>query len=374
MTTITAAASSTPSNLLPIPAMINIDASGQFPALVARRTDGGAARLNGRRPHEETDRWLTSVLRDSDPPVLVVIGLGLGYVLDALERRGSKATVVAIEPFPETLVHFDARRDWASWIETGRLHVVTGPDYGEGPQAWRQIDPADVPPVIVNPALATHFSSTVAACRIAWLRARFGTPLDPHLPAVKQSMLHPVVLATLEHLASTVDGPIVEIGAYVGGATIAMARGVRDAGRSTPIVTIEPGGAHLTHPDLPSADIFGDLQRNLQSRGLERFVTLHRGFSSDPESMQLVQATLAASERGIGMLCIDADGNVQRDFDLFLPLCANGCILSIDDYVASDSHDKWSATQAAVAKLMAGGKARELGVYGYGTWMGIYHP
>lgn len=353
---------------------IEVDENGHFPSLIARRPDGGAVRLNGRRPHDEADRWLTSTLGDSDPSALVVIGLGLGYVLDALERRGSQATVVAIEPFDDVFPHFEARRDWTSWIETGRLLILTAPDFAEGPQAWHQLAADDVPPVIVNPVLATHFSPTVAACRIAWMRARFGSALDPHLPAVKQSMLHPVVLTTLEHLAGTVEGPIVEIGAYVGGATIAMARGVRDAGRSTPIVTIEPGGEYLAHPDLPSADIFGDLQRNLQSRDLERFVTLHRGLSSDPESMQLVQTTLAARDRGIGMLCIDADGNVQRDFDLFLPLCADGCVLSVDDYVSSDAHGKADATQAAVRQLMAEGKAQELGVYGFGTWMGIYHP
>jgi hypothetical protein len=88
--------------------------------------------------------------------------------------------------------------------------------------------------------------------------------------------------------------------------------------------------------------------------------------------MQLVRTVLATEGRGIAMLCIDADGEVQRDFDLYLPLCANGCILSIDDYVASDAHGKADATQAAVRKLIADGKAQQLGVYGYGTWMGIY--
>jgi len=267
------------------------------------------------------------------------------------------------------LAHFRARRDWSDWLDTGRLRIVEGPGF-EGSIAWAEIDPAEMPPVLVNPVLAWAFPSAVAGCRMALTRARRGSRLDLQKTEVKQSMLHPVVLTTLEHFAATVDGAIVEIGAYVGGATIAMARGVRDSGRATPIVTIEPGGQYLTHPDLPSADIFGDLQHNLSNRGLDRFVTLYQGLSSDPGALDLVRA----NADHIGMLCIDADGNVQRDFDLYLPFCDDGCLLSVDDYVSTEAEEKVGSTQAAVQKLVAAGKAQELGVHGYGTWMGIYHP
>jgi len=367
-------ASSPSGHPLRLPATIEVDHAGECPVLVARRADGSAVRLNGRRPVDEADRWLAAVLGNSEPAVIVVIGLGLGYVLDALERRGSRASVVAFEPFPEALPHFHARRDWAAWLDTGRLQIVTAPKFSGGKDAWAVLAPTELPPVLVTPALTAGFSASVAACRVAFMRSLIGTNLDPHLTVNKQSMLHPIVLTTVEHLASTVTGVIVEVGAYVGGATIAMARGVRDAGRQTPIVTIEGGGEYLTHPDLPSADIFGDLQRNLRSRGLDHLVTLHRGMSDDPAAIALVRATLAAHQARIGMLCIDADGLVQRDFDLYLPWCADGCVLVVDDYAATGLHLKAQTTQAAVQKLLADGKAKELGVYGYGTWMGIYHP
>lgn len=353
------------------PAAIALDARGTWPTLRAQRPDGGAVWLHGHRPHDEADRWLNATLRDADPPVVVVIGLGLGYVLDALERRGSRASVLAFEPFAEAVPHFEARRDWSAWVDARRLHIVAGPD-ADGAPAWAALDPDEMPPVLVNPSLASAFPSLVAAARMALTRARFGSRLDLQKVEVKQSMLHPVVLTAIEHFAAGATGPIVEIGAYVGGATIAMARGVRDAGRKTPIVTIECGGAYLEHPQLPSADICADLERNLRSRGLESFVHLYRGRSTDAEVLDLVRDL--AARQPLGMLCIDADGLVQRDFDLYLPWCADGCVLVVDDYAATDLHGKWQSTQQAVQRLLDDGKAFPLGVHGYGTWMGLYHP
>lgn len=353
--------------------VLTLDSSSAFPALVAHRGSQRVS-LNGRRdPVLEAERWLTSVLRDEDPPVIVLIGLGLGYALDALERRGSQASVLAFEPFPESMAHFHARRDWSSWLTTGRLHIVAGPAF-EGAQAWGEVDPLDMPPVLVNPPLASAFPSLVAGCRMAITRTRRGSRLDLQKAEVKQSMLHPVVLTTLEHFAANVSGVIVEIGAYVGGSTIAMARGVRDSGRQTPMVTIECGGEYLTHPDLPSADIFGDLQRNLATRRLDHLVSLYRGRSDDEAAIETVAAAMTARGGQIGLLCIDADGMVQRDFDLYLPWCADGCVLVVDDYAITGLHEKAQTTRSAVQALIAGGKAQELGVYGYGTWIGIYHP
>src|SRR4051812_2600822 len=76
------------------------------------------------------------------------------------------------------------------------------------------------------------------------------------------SMLSPDVLFYLGLFASIVPGRILEIGPYVGGSTVALASG-HGAGR-LPIISIEVGGSYETHPHLPSADILGDLRRNLQ--------------------------------------------------------------------------------------------------------------
>jgi hypothetical protein len=153
-----------------------------------------------------------------------------------------------------------------------------------------------------------------------------------------------------------------------------MTRGIRDSGRPAPMFTIEPGGAYPTHPDLPSDDIFGDLVTNLQTRGLDRYVTLIRGVSSDPAIVETVRSQLAVHQTSIGLLCIDADGHVQRDFDLYLPMCANGCVIVVDDYSGPPENIKAELTQPPVDALVSTGRARPIGVFGWGTWLGIYTP
>lgn len=55
------------------------------------------------------------------------------------------------------------------------------------------------------------------------------------------------------------------------------------------------------------------------------------------------------------MLCIDADGMVQRDFDRYLPQGADGCILSVDDCVSTSS--ACSATAPGWATLVRNARA-----------------
>ncbi|HEY5767861.1 MAG TPA: hypothetical protein VIS53_08500, partial [Candidatus Udaeobacter sp.] len=59
----------------------------------------------------------------------------------------------------------------------------------------------------------------------------------------KYSMLHLDVLILIYHFAKLCSGAILEIGAFVGGATIAAALGVRDSGREKKLIAIEPGGS-----------------------------------------------------------------------------------------------------------------------------------
>jgi predicted O-methyltransferase YrrM len=354
---------------------VTIDRTGPWPTLCVADGMRAAIALNGRRnPVVDAERGLASVLRGQQPPVLVLIGLGLGYTLDALDLQQSDARVLAFEPLPETIPHFRARRDWSGWMDSGRLAIVEGPDYVNAGDAWAAAAPTQVPPVIVSPALARACPDLVAAARGAVVRAQFGSPLDLRVTAARQSMLHEKVLAMLEHSAATTTGAIVEIGAYVGGGTIAMTRAIRDSGRDIPMFTIEPGGSYPTHPHLPSNDIFRDLQANLRSRELMPYVSLLQGRSSDAEILEGVRTRLAERGLQIGLLCIDADGDVQRDFNLYLPMCAPGCRIVVDDYSGPPENTKTDPTKAAVDALVHSGRARELGVFGWGTWFGIYTP
>jgi predicted O-methyltransferase YrrM len=325
------------------------------------------------RPIDDADRTLSGIVAGGHPTHLVVIGLGLGYVLDAIERWPVDTRVLAFEPEPALLGAMLRRRDWRRWLATGRLRIVTGPEYCDAGAAWTEFGATDLPPVVVHPVVARERSGEVLKARLEFDRIRIGTPLDPSLPVNSQSMLHYTVLTLYEHLAATASGGILEIGAYVGGGTMAICRGIRQAGREVPFWSVESGGEHPTHPDLPSADIFGDLQRNLRARGLDRFVSLIQSRSYDSAVVTQLQREIGPV--GLSLFSIDADGAVQRDFDNFLHLCRPGCVVVVDDYSSPQAMEKVAPTREAVDRMVAAGILRSDGVHGWGTWIGrVMHP
>ncbi|MFN7977148.1 MAG: 6-hydroxymethylpterin diphosphokinase MptE-like protein [Vicinamibacterales bacterium] len=111
------------------------------------------------------------------PPVLVVIGIGAGHLLDALDRAQATTRVLAIEPAPSTVRVMLARRDWTPWIATGRLTLLVGPDYAGAAEAWRVFPAAaDGAPSIAAPWLNAFPAliaqgKAVAAHVIAGVRA-----------------------------------------------------------------------------------------------------------------------------------------------------------------------------------------------------------
>ena len=70
-------------------------------------------------------------------------------------------------------------------------------------------------------------------------------------------------IVMLYHCAKVSVGDILEVGAYTGGATIAMAMGVRDSGTAKKIVSIERG-CRVDHPRIGTKDSFKDLRKNLK--------------------------------------------------------------------------------------------------------------
>ena len=99
------------------------------------------------------------------PKQLFVIGLALGTVMDAIERAGAPTRVVVLEPDPGIATLMLARRDWTSWFDSGRLRLLTGPDYRGAVTCSRHVNVSDPPVVLEHPLLAEHRAADVAKAR-----------------------------------------------------------------------------------------------------------------------------------------------------------------------------------------------------------------
>jgi L-amino acid N-acyltransferase YncA/predicted O-methyltransferase YrrM len=183
----------------------------------------------------------------------------------------------------------------------------------------------------------------------------------------KYSMLHLDVLLLIYHFAKVCRGAILEVGAFVGASTIAAAWGVRDSGQVKKLISIEPGGA-VAHERLGRKDIWRDLERNLKKEGVADRVMLIKGASGNPATTSVVHEKLGPEQ--IGLLILDADGEVKRDIDCYRDRLMDGCWVIIDDYAGPGSNIKVPATKAGVDGLVATGSLEPLGFYGWSTWVG----
>lgn len=180
------------------------------------------------------------------------------------------------------------------------------------------------------------------------------------------SMLHIDVLLLIYHFARFGTGDIFEIGACLGGATIAAAFGARDSAVPKQILSIEAGG-RLKHFRLSSRDIIKDLKKNLARFGVAGDVTLINGRSSDERVVSEVRQRLSSSKAGL--FIFDADNNVRRDLDRYGDLLNDGCWVVIDDYFGPP---KSAPLRGQVDALAASGELVPFGYYGWGTWVGLW--
>lgn len=185
------------------------------------------------------------------------------------------------------------------------------------------------------------------------------------MKAADHSMLGGDVLVLLYHFAKIADGDILEIGSFVGGSTIAAGLGARDSGRPRKLISIEPGGPLRDHR-MATKDIFRDLKKNLSRAGLLESVTLINGYSFEEKTITSVRGMIGPGQ--IGLFIFDADANVRRDIDCYGDRFAPDCWVVIDDYISAT--DKGGPTRTQVDDLVAAGRLKPLGVYGWGTWVG----
>ncbi len=185
------------------------------------------------------------------------------------------------------------------------------------------------------------------------------------MKAAECSMLGIDAIVMLYHFAKVCSGDILEIGSYIGGATIAMAMGVRDSGAQKKIISIERG-CRVEHPRVGTQDSFKDLKRNLKRFGFADQVTLINGRSFDPQTVAAVRQM--CGPRQIGLFVFDADANVRRDIDCYADRFADRCWMAIDDYLGGAN--KSERLRVQVDELVDAGRLEPLGFYGFGTWVG----
>ena len=185
------------------------------------------------------------------------------------------------------------------------------------------------------------------------------------MKAAECSMLGIDTLVMLYHCAKVCAGDVLEIGAYTGGATIAMAMGVRDSAKQKKIISIERG-CRVDHPRVGTKDSFKDLQRNLKRFGLFDQVTLINGRSFDPDTIAMVHRL--SGPRSTGLFVFDADANVRRDINCYSDGFNDRCWIVIDDYLGGT--EKSGKLRVQVDELIGAGRLEPLGIYGFGTWIG----
>jgi phosphinothricin acetyltransferase len=168
----------------------------------------------------------------------------------------------------------------------------------------------------------------------------------------KHSMLHLDVLILIYHFAKICSGQILEIGAFVGGATIAAAFGVRDSDRQKKLIAIEPWRKRQTQTTRHAQYLarFGTKPRPAT---VSELVTLIKSHSFEPKTISTVHHLLGRDE--IGLLILDADAAKRRDIESYRDKFADGCWMVIDDYYGADSNAKTAPSRADVDALMAAG-------------------
>ena len=125
------------------------------------------------------------------------------------------------------------------------------------------------------------------------------------------------------------DLPVVEVGAAGGAATVAIAWGQQSSGKTSPIITFEKceGGSRTEHGDRETN--LARLREHLAAQGVADRVEIHARKLSR-EDGPLVNDILGC--RRIAALVHDADGRIDRDFDLFWNRLIDGGLIVVDDY------------------------------------------
>lgn len=124
------------------------------------------------------------------------------------------------------------------------------------------------------------------------------------------------------------EGNILEIGSAHGAATVSLALGVKDGGGSATVIGVEKGEGGSRSMYGSREENIEILRENLREFGVaERVKIVNQHLSREgglPENIQSAQP--------FSLVCLDADGNLDRDFQLLYENILPGSVIMIDDY------------------------------------------
>jgi predicted O-methyltransferase YrrM len=186
---------------------------------------------------------------------------------------------------------------------------------------------------------------------------------DTNKRARSLSMLGEAALSMLEQLAIRSNGPIIELGPYIGGSTLAMATGCQHG-----LVTIELGGENPRDDHLASKDIIADLQRNLRDANVADRVKIIQGhFRSAAVYDQLVYDMAGTAA---GLLFVDVHPGTELALSLYARLLRDDAFVIVDDIQSEIATEKAALVRGFIEKLTTAGILVEIGIFGWGTWFG----
>ncbi|MGI3212209.1 class I SAM-dependent methyltransferase [Roseovarius tibetensis] len=138
-------------------------------------------------------------------------------------------------------------------------------------------------------------------------------------------MLPPdVYVAMYEAARCAPETLFVEVGTAHAAGTVSLAMGLRDSGRNGKVYTFEKivGGSREAFGGMD--ENIEIIRQNLKAFGVDDFVHLTIGDVAET-------AGVVPDDVSIGLLCLDADGAIDRDFGLFFDRLAANAPIIIDD-------------------------------------------
>jgi hypothetical protein len=158
-----------------------------------------------RHPYAESEDWCRASLPDGAGAAVVVVGAGLGYVVEVL-AQDPHTHILVLEPEPALVPWLLARRDWRAEIDAGRLLIVPGPEYEAASRAWPLLQHAhrSAPPTLLHPVIARARPAAAAAAGLAMGRALHGARANA---LARKRFEAPYLLNTLANVPRLLASP-----------------------------------------------------------------------------------------------------------------------------------------------------------------------